>query len=207
MKTVWAIAVVAFGSACTSAEAPPPPQDAPEATAPEPVVERDPEPAYVSALTSVRRTPTTAKKIEAVDHSSPHTSSSEIYHGVLNGHARGVFNGKIIVHKDAQKTDAHLSNKNLLLSNNAEVDTKPELEIYADDVKCSHGATVGRLDKDMLYYLRTRAIREDIAKSLLTFAFAEDVISQVRIPEIRKRLEQTIIGKLPDTELIKEFLQ
>ena len=141
-----------------------------------------------------------------VDHSSPHTSSSEIYHGVLNGHARGVFNGKIIVHKDAQKTDAHLSNENLLLSNDAEVDTKPELEIYADDVKCSHGATVGRLDEDMLFYLRTRAIREDIAKSLLTFAFAEDVISQIRIPEIRKRLEQTIIGKLPDTELIKEFL-
>lgn len=140
-----------------------------------------------------------------IDHLKPLTTSNEIYRGVLNDHARGVFNGKVIVHKDAQKTDAMQSNANLLLSDNAEVDTKPELEIYADDVKCAHGSTVGQLDQDMLFYLRSRCIDENTAKSLLTFAFADEVIREIKLLPIRKRLEHLVIGRLPESDLIKEF--
>lgn len=140
-----------------------------------------------------------------IDHLVPHTSCIENYRGVLNGQSRGVFNGKIVVHKDAQKTDAHLSNLNLLLSSDAEVDTKPELEIYADDVKCSHGATVGQLDEKMLFYLRSRAIDEEVARSLLTYAFAEDVIKDIQFPEVLKRIENSVVTRLPDEKLIREF--
>lgn len=140
-----------------------------------------------------------------VDHIAAHTTSRETYRGVLTGKARGVFNGKIVVHEGAQKTDAQLSNANLLLSNDAEVDTKPELEIYADDVKCAHGATVGRLDENMLYYLRTRAIPAEVAKSLLTFAFAEDVITRIGLAPLRERLGKAVVGRLPDADLIREF--
>ena len=142
-----------------------------------------------------------------IDHLKPNTSSREHYRGVLDDHARGVFNGKVVVHTDAQKTDAHQSNANLLLSDNAEVDTKPELEIYADDVKCSHGATVGQLDETMLFYLRSRAIDEETARSLLTFAFADEVISHIKLDAVRRRLESVVVGKLPDTDVIKEFVQ
>ena len=141
-----------------------------------------------------------------IDHLCPHTRSEEIYRGVLDGQARGVFNGKVVVHKDAQKTDARQSNANLLLSDDAEVDTKPELEIYADDVKCSHGATIGQLDEQMLFYLRSRAIEKDVAKSLLTFAFAEDVISRIELQPVRERLEYLVVGRLPDADLIREFM-
>ncbi len=140
-----------------------------------------------------------------VDHLKPHTLSTENYRGVLNDRSRAVFNGKVIVHKDAQKIEAHQNNANLLLSDDAEIDTKPELEIYADDVKCSHGATVGQLDKDMLFYLRSRAIDEDTARSLLTFAFAEEVISKIKLAPIRHRLEYLVVGQLPDADLIREF--
>ncbi len=140
-----------------------------------------------------------------VEHLVPHTFSNQIYRGVLDGHGRGVFNGKVIVHKDAQKIEAYQSNANLLLSDTSEVDTKPELEIYADDVKCSHGATVGQLDENMLFYLRSRAIDEETAKSLLTFAFAEEVIKEIKLQAIRERLESSVIGKLPDANIIQEF--
>ena len=140
-----------------------------------------------------------------IDHLAPHTSSRENYRGVLNDHARGVFNGKVIVHKDAQKTDAQQSNQNLLLSDDAEVDTKPELEIYADDVKCSHGATVGQLDKDMLFYLRTRALDEVTAKNLLTYAFAGEVIRHIEPSGLRDYLERLITGRMPDAGLIRDF--
>jgi Fe-S cluster assembly protein SufD len=142
-----------------------------------------------------------------VDHLAPRTVSEETYRGVLDGRARAVFNGKVVVHRDAGKTDARQSNANLLLSDDAEVDTKPELEIYADDVKCSHGATVGRLDADMLFYLRSRAIPEPVARSLLVFAFAEDLIRRIGIGSIRARIERTVAGRLPDAGLIAEFLQ
>ncbi|OGT33414.1 MAG: Fe-S cluster assembly protein SufD [Gammaproteobacteria bacterium RBG_16_51_14] len=141
-----------------------------------------------------------------VNHLQPNTRSEEYYRGVLDGHARGVFNGKIIVHKNAQKTDARQSNANLLLSDNAEVDTKPELEIYANDVKCSHGATVGQLDENMLFYLRSRAIDEETARSLLTYAFADDVIRRITLQPVRDRLEYSVIGRLPDASLIREFV-
>ena len=142
-----------------------------------------------------------------VNHAKAHTSSEENYRGVLNDKARGVFNGKVVVHEQAQKTDAQQSNANLLLSDDAEIDTKPELEIYADDVKCSHGATIGQLDENMLFYLRSRAIDENTARSLLTFAFADEVIKKIKFAPIRERLEHIVVGKLPDATLIKEFVQ
>ena len=140
-----------------------------------------------------------------VDHLKPHTFSTENYRGVLNGNSRAVFNGKVVVHPQAQKIEAHQNNANLLLSDDAEIDTKPELEIYADDVKCSHGATVGQLDQDMLFYLRSRAIDEETARSLLTYAFADEVISKITLPEIKQRLEYLVVGQLPDAALIREF--
>lgn len=140
-----------------------------------------------------------------IDHLVPHTRSEEYYRGVLDNHSRGVFNGKIIVHPDAQKTDSQMSNANLLLSKQAEVKTKPELEIYADDVKCSHGATVGQLDEDSLFYLRSRAIDEATARNLLTYAFASDVVQRIRLQPIRARLEHIVLGKLPHTDQISEL--
>lgn len=140
-----------------------------------------------------------------VDHLKPNTHSSENYRGVLNGKSRAVFNGKVVVHPQAQKIEAHQNNANLLLSDDAEIDTKPELEIYADDVKCSHGATVGQLDQNMLFYLRSRAIDEETAKSLLTYAFADEVIRDISFAPVKNRLEYLIVGQLPDAEIIREF--
>ena len=141
-----------------------------------------------------------------VNHSKPNTQSEENYRGVLDGRAQGVFNGKVIVHKDAQNISAAQSNANLLLSDHAEIDTKPELEIYADDVKCSHGATIGQLDKNMLFYLRSRGLDEATAKSLLTFAFADEVIRQIKFAPIREQLEVNVGGLLPDADLIQANL-
>ncbi len=141
-----------------------------------------------------------------IDHLVPHTRSREDYRGVLDGRGRGVFNGKVVVHEDAQHIDAHQSNNNLLLSERAEVDTKPELEIYADDVKCSHGATVGQLDADALFYLRSRGLDEAVARGLLTFAFADDVITRIALAPIRHRLETAVLGRLPEHDLIGDYL-
>jgi Fe-S cluster assembly protein SufD len=132
-----------------------------------------------------------------IDHLQPHCTSSEFYKGILDGHGRGVFNGKVIVHPDAQKTDARQVNQNLLLSEDAEADTKPQLEIYADDVKCSHGATVGQLDADAVFYLRSRGLDEAAARGLLTYAFAREIIEQVKVPALRAYLEQTVPARLP----------
>jgi Fe-S cluster assembly protein SufD len=140
-----------------------------------------------------------------VDHLKPHTHSSENYRGVLNGRSRAVFNGKVVVHPQAQKIEAYQNNANLLLSDDAEIDTKPELEIYADDVKCSHGATVGQLDENMLFYLRSRAIDEETARSLLTYAFADEVLSNISLAPVRNQLEYLIVGQLPEADLIREF--
>lgn len=140
-----------------------------------------------------------------VDHLKPNTYSSENYRGVLNGRSRAVFNGKVVVHPQAQKIEAYQNNANLLLSDDAEIDTKPELEIYADDVKCSHGATVGQLDENMLFYLRSRAIDEETARSLLTYAFADEVLSNISLAPVRNQLEYLIVGQLPEADLIREF--
>lgn len=134
-----------------------------------------------------------------VDHISPNTLSAENYRGILSGKSRAVFNGSVTVHKNAQKIEAHQNNANLLLSNDAEIDSKPQLEIYADDVKCSHGMTVGQIDKEMLFYLRTRAIDELTAKNLLTFAFAEKIINQIKLEPVRNKLLSIVTAHLPNT--------
>jgi Fe-S cluster assembly protein SufD len=133
-----------------------------------------------------------------IDHARPHGKSREFYKGVLSGASRAVFNGKVVVHPDAQHTDAHQSNRNLLLSEYAEVDTKPQLEIYADDVKCSHGATVGQLDPEQIYYLRSRGVDDASARALLTFAFAEEMVSRLGLISLRARLETLLRGHLPE---------
>lgn len=140
-----------------------------------------------------------------IDHLAPRTTSREDYRGVLDGRSRAVFNGKVLVAEDAQKIEAHQSNNNLLLSRECEVDTKPELEIYADDVKCSHGATVGQLDATALFYLRSRGLDADTARGLLTFAFAEEVIARLGITPLAERLSGTVMGHLPDSERLREF--
>lgn len=139
-----------------------------------------------------------------IDHARPSGTSREFYKGVLAGASHAVFNGKVIVHADAQRSDANQSNRNLLLSDNAEIDTKPQLEIYADDVKCSHGATVGQLDPEQVFYLRSRGMDDDSAKALLTFAFAEEVVDRVDIPPLKALLEKLLLGRLP--ERVKELL-
>ena len=141
-----------------------------------------------------------------IDHAQPHGTSREFYRGILDGHARGVFSGRVVVHKDAQRTDASQANHNLLLSREAEVDTRPQLEIYADDVKCSHGATVGQLDENMLFYLRSRGVEDDLARNLLTYAFAREVIERIRLDSLRTRVEEMLISRMPSREQLKELI-
>ncbi|HEU5180805.1 MAG TPA: Fe-S cluster assembly protein SufD [Candidatus Polarisedimenticolia bacterium] len=132
-----------------------------------------------------------------IDHAKPHCSSRELYKGVLAGRSHGVFNGKIRVREDAQKTDSKQTNKNLLLSEEALVDTKPQLEIYADDVKCTHGATIGQLDEDALFYLRSRGLEEGDARSLLIHAFATDLLERIPVKPVRTGLECLLMTRLP----------
>lgn len=132
-----------------------------------------------------------------IDHLVPNTSSDELYKGVLDDNSHAVFNGKVMVHKDAQKTDANQSNRNLLLSRGCEIDTKPEMEIYADDVKCGHGSTVGQLDQEQLFFLRARGLDEVSARSLLTYAFAVDVLDRIPNADIRQALAAVIEERLP----------
>jgi Fe-S cluster assembly protein SufD len=128
-----------------------------------------------------------------IDHARPHSASHELYKGILDGRAKGVFNGKIYVHPDAQKTDAKQTNQTLLLSEDATIDTKPQLEIFADDVKCTHGATVGQLDADSLFYLRARGIGLAEARSLLIYAFANDIVGRVKVEPVRRQLEELLL--------------
>jgi Fe-S cluster assembly protein SufD len=127
-----------------------------------------------------------------IDHALPHNGSHELYKGILGGKGRGVFNGKIIVRQDAQKTDAKQTNKALLLSDGAQIDTKPQLEIFADDVKCTHGATVGQLDPEMLFYLQARGISLADARALLILGFAGDVVNRVTFAPLRERLDHVV---------------
>ncbi len=131
-----------------------------------------------------------------VDHAQPNSYSNELYKGILNGNGTGVFNGKIYVRPDAQKTNAFQSCKNVVLSPGASMNTKPQLEIYADDVKCSHGTTTGKLNEEALFYLQSRGIPKDQAKTLLMYAFAEEVISQIQIAPIRDYLSAAVAAKL-----------
>ena len=131
-----------------------------------------------------------------VDHLSPHCNSSELYKGVVNDNATAVFNGKVFVRPDAQKINAFQSNANILLSDDATVNSKPELEIYADDVKCSHGSTTGQLDEDALFYLRARGIGKDAARDLLVKAFVGDVLETIDIDAVREHATALIEKKL-----------
>jgi Fe-S cluster assembly protein SufD len=131
-----------------------------------------------------------------IDHTVPNCKSHQNYKGVLNDNSRGVFNGKVFVRENAHGTDAQQSNKNLLLSNDARVDTKPQLEIFNDDVKCSHGATVGQLEEEELFYLLTRGLPETLAKNLLTYGFAEEVINKIGIEEIKADLDAIVLNRL-----------
>jgi Fe-S cluster assembly protein SufD len=132
----------------------------------------------------------------ALDHAKPNCPSHELYKGILGGRANGVFNGKIIVRQDAQKTNAIQGNRNLLLSAEAAINTKPQLEIYADDVRCTHGATVGQLDADSHFYMRSRGIPAEAARSLLIQAFAEEVLDEVRWQPLGRRLRSELRRKI-----------
>jgi Fe-S cluster assembly protein SufD len=134
-----------------------------------------------------------------VEHASPHCDSRQFYNGILNGQAHGVFHGRIIVHKDAQKTDAKQTNRNLLLCDDAQIDTKPQLEIYADDVKCTHGATIGQVDENALFYLRTRGVDEVAAKHLLLQAFANECLDRMHAGPVRDHVGRLVAQWLPET--------
>lgn len=136
-----------------------------------------------------------------MNHAMPHCESHEMYKGILTDKSRGVFNGKIFVKRDAQKTNAYQQNKTLLLSEDATINTKPQLEIFADDVKCSHGATVGKLDKNALFYLRTRGLSDQQAKTILIYAFASDVVHSISMRQVRDHLEKLLSEKLLTADL------
>jgi Fe-S cluster assembly protein SufD len=139
-----------------------------------------------------------------VEHAKPHCSSHELYKGILDGKARSVFNGLIHVHPGAQKTDAKQSNRNLLLSPDAIANSNPQLEIFADDVRCTHGSTVGQLDDDAVFYLRSRGIGEAAARSLLTYAFASDIIERIKVEPVRRDLEEYLFARLPQGEVVRQ---
>jgi Fe-S cluster assembly protein SufD len=133
-----------------------------------------------------------------VEHAQPQCGSRQFYNGILDGSARGVFHGRIVVHKDAQKTDAKQTNRNLLLSDNARIDTKPQLEIYADDVKCTHGATIGQIEEEQLFYLRSRGIDEVAARNTLLYAFAAECLDRMEEPAAREFAEGLIRERISE---------
>lgn len=139
-----------------------------------------------------------------VDHVAAHCASHELYKGILDGKSRAVFNGRIFVHKGAQKTDAKQTNRNLLLSDDALVNTNPQLEIFADDVKCTHGSTVGQLDDDAIFYLRSRGIGAEAAKSLLTYAFASDLVERAKVPALARELREFLFHWIPQGEIVRD---
>ncbi len=136
-----------------------------------------------------------------VEHAQPHCSSRQFYNGILDGPSRGVFHGRIIVHKDAQKTDAKQTNRNLLLSDEAQIDTKPQLEIYADDVKCTHGATIGQIDEESLFYMRSRGLPEADARALLLYAFASECLDRMNPSPVRDFIADLVPRYLPMTRV------
>jgi Fe-S cluster assembly protein SufD len=131
-----------------------------------------------------------------IDHAQPHCSSREYYKGILDGKSTGVFNGKILVRKDAQKTDSKQSDQNLLLSETATINTKPQLEIFADDVRCTHGATIGQIDPESIFYLRSRGIGLEEARNLLMVAFAGEIIHRVKVGPFQRQLKAALLAKM-----------
>ena len=134
-----------------------------------------------------------------IEHVEPNCYSRELYKGILDGEAHGVFNGKVFVHPAAQKTDGKQTNNTLLLSEKAQIDTKPQLEIFADDVKCTHGATVGRLDETALFYMKSRGVNARTARELLTYAFAADVLETIELKEVKEELENAVLQRYTTT--------
>ena len=141
-----------------------------------------------------------------ISHNQPDAISRELYKGILNQRARGVFQGLVFVAENAQKTDSEMNNRNLLLSNDAEVDTKPQLEIYADDVKCAHGVTVGQLDDASIFYLQSRCVDEQTAKNILTFAFANEMVDRVDLTDLREILLDQLLEQFPQDGVDKDWL-
>jgi Fe-S cluster assembly protein SufD len=131
-----------------------------------------------------------------IDHAVPNCVSHQTYKGVLSDRSHAVFNGKVFVREGAHGTDAQQSNKNLLLSNDARVDTKPQLEIFNDDVKCAHGATVGQIEEEELFYLLTRGLDPELARNLLTYGFAEEVINKIGVASIKAELDEAVLHRL-----------
>ena len=141
-----------------------------------------------------------------INHLKPHGISRELYKGVLDDRARGVFQGRVIVAEDAQKTDSQMNNRNLLLSDDAEADTKPQLEIYADDVKCGHGVTVGQLDEKSIFYLQSRCIDEETARNMLTFAFANEMVDKIKIKSLHDQVLEQVLIRFPQEGVEKSWL-
>ncbi|MEQ1637324.1 MAG: Fe-S cluster assembly protein SufD [Methylococcales bacterium] len=139
-------------------------------------------------------------------HGQPHATSRELYKGILDDRARGVFQGRVIVAEQAQKTDSQMNNRNLLLSNDAEVDTKPQLEIYADDVKCAHGMTVGQLDEKSVFYLQSRGVDMETARNMLTFAFANEMVDKITIKSLHDLVLTLLLARFPQEGVDKEWL-
>jgi Fe-S cluster assembly protein SufD len=139
-----------------------------------------------------------------VEHLAPNCTSHELYKGVLDGRSRGVFNGRIFVAREAQKTDAVQANRNLLLSRDALVNSNPQLEIFADDVRCTHGSTIGQLDEDALFYLRSRGIGSDAARSLLVYAFAAEIVDSIRDTGVKDELAEFLFERLPRGDVVRQ---
>lgn len=139
-----------------------------------------------------------------VEHVSPHCDSRQLYNGVLDGRSRGVFHGRIIVHEDAQKTDAKQTNRNLLLSDHAQVDTKPQLEIYADDVKCTHGATIGQIDENALFYLRSRGISKEASRDIILNAFTNETLESMTLDSVKNYCTDLIADWFKQRELAQK---
>jgi Fe-S cluster assembly protein SufD len=137
-----------------------------------------------------------------VDHAQPHCNSHEYFNGILDNKSKAVFHGRILVRPPAQKTDAKQTNKNLLLSDEATIDTKPQLEIYADDVKCTHGATIGQMDEESIFYLRARGLSKEIARRMLMHAFAGEIIDRVRHEPLRELLDKLVWERLEENQQV-----
>ncbi len=141
-----------------------------------------------------------------INHLKPHAISRELYKGVLDQRARGVFQGRVVVAEQAQKTSSEMNNRNLLLSNDAEADTKPQLEIYADDVKCAHGVTVGQLDEQSIFYLQSRCVDNETARNILTFAFANEMVEKIKIKDLHDQILEQLLARFPQTGIQQEWL-
>jgi Fe-S cluster assembly protein SufD len=141
-----------------------------------------------------------------VVHGKPNGDSRQYYRGIMDDESHGVFSGRIVVVRDAQKTDAIQSNQNLLLSPNAQVNTKPQLEIFADDVTCTHGATVGELDENAVFYLRSRGMSEDAAMGMLIYSAARESLERMKVEAVRERLTGILLERLPHTQALKPYL-